>query len=222
MTTKLELKKAFENKLIDETKYKEELFKLETTPKKKKENRNYESITEDEFKKIIEYINSKKVLAAMYLGFRSGLRVSEIIHLQQDEIKLKYRKIIVRQGKGSKDRTTLSPKGFKEEWKNLFPLNITKTAIEKSFTKASLKCGINRVIFEYEIFNKEKNIKQKRKKYRLHFHCLRHSFATHLLEAGVPINQIQIMLGHSNVSTTNRYIIANADNAIDNAMQKGF
>jgi len=178
--------------------------------------RIYEAITDEEFEKIIWHIKSKKVLIAMHLAYRSGLRIGEILNLKSDDIKPKQNKIFVRQGKGSKDRNTLCSKYFKSKWLKFFPLKITKMGIQKSFLNASLKAGVNRVIYEFE--TKE----EKRKKYRLHFHCLRHSFATNLLESGMPINQVQLFLGHENIATTNQYVKANPDSAIQNAIAKGF
>jgi integrase/recombinase XerD len=183
-------------------------------PHKRKSSRIYECVTEEEFIKIIELISSKKILIAMSLAYGSGLRISEILGLQPDDIK--EQSIFVRQGKNSKDRVTNRPQKFRKEWLQYFPLNITKTAIEKSFLKASLEAKINRVIYSF----KTKEGKE-RKKYRLHFHCLRHSYATRALEKGVPINQVQILLGHSNISTTNRYVHANPQDAIKNIIDKG-
>lgn len=217
MLSKKELKKSFAEGLITQQQYKDELFKLETTDKPKQARRNYEALTEEEFNSLIKKIRSKKVLIALYLAYCSGLRINEILSLKQDEIKITERKIIVRQGKGGRDRVTLLPKGFKKAWINIFPLQITKYAIQKSFHKASMDLGINREIYKY----KTKKGKE-RSKYRLHFHCLRHSFATNLLEAGVPINQVQLLMGHANISTTNDYVKANPTKAIQNVIDKGF
>ncbi len=216
MTTKSELRKAFKDGLISENKFKEELFKLEVMPKKKREKRHYEGVTEEEFKKILAQIKSKKIMIACYLAYGSGLRVEEIVNLQHDDIRLNRHSIFVRQGKGSKDRITNSPIGFKAEWLKYFPLGITKAAIEKAFHIASMKANINRVIFSFKTRNGKT-----RNKYRLHFHCLRHSFGTRALENGVPINQVQVLLGHANVSTTNEYVKANPTSAIQSIIDKG-
>lgn len=175
--------------------------------------REYESVTEEEFKKLISKIKSPKVLISFLLAYGSGLRIQEILNLQQDDFKNNL--IIIRQGKGGKDRKTNIPRGFKKQWITLFPLKISKVAIQKAFMKKSLEVKINRVLYEYK--TKSGMIK---KKYRLHFHCLRHSFATRSLEKGIPINQIQLLLGHSNVSTTSHYIKANPIDAIKNIIDK--
>jgi len=214
---KQNLKKAFQDGLIDETKFKDELFKLETSEKpKKKEKRIYEKVTKEEFTNILEQIKSKKIKIAMLLGYSAGLRLQEILNLAPDEIRFRDKNIFVRQGKGSKDRTTLLPKGFKEEWIKSFPLNISKAAIQKSFLQASIKAKVNKIIYNFKTKESERN------KYRLHFHCLRHSFGTNLIEAGVPLNQVQLLMGHSNISTTSNYMKANAGEAIASAIKLGF
>jgi integrase/recombinase XerD len=216
MVNKKELNEAFNNNLIDETKYKEELFKLETIPKKKKEKRHYQAVSKEEFELIIQHIKSKKVLIACYIAYGSGLRIAEILKLEPDDIKVAQHKMFIRQGKGSKDRTVNTPLGFRNEWLKMLPLKITKMGIQVAFLRASIKAKVNKIIYTF----KDKNGESKNK-YRLHFHCLRHSFATRALEKGVPINQVQMLLGHSNISTTNEYVRANPVEAIQSIIDKG-
>lgn len=217
MVNKKELNEAYNSKLIDETKYKEELFKLETSNKIiKKDKRHYQAVSAEEFELIMKHIKSKKVMIACYIAYGSGLRIAEILKLEPDDIKLTQHKLFVRQGKGSKDRTTNTPLGFKQEWIKLFPLKISKMGIQSSFLKASIKAKVNKVIYEFKEANGEV-----RKKYKMHFHCLRHSFATRALEKGVPINQVQMLLGHANISTTNEYVRANPNEAIQSIIDKG-
>ena len=52
------------------------------------------------------------------------------------------------------------------------------------------------------------------KKPNLHFHSLRHSFGSRLAGQGVPIHHIRTLMGHSNISTTNIYLIANPAEAL--------
>ena len=180
-------------------------------------SRLYEHVTEEELEKITKEIHSKKVLVAIYLAYHSGLRISEILNLDPEDIHLNIRQIFIRQGKGKKDRITLLPKRFKQEWKSLFPLKnfITKMGIQKSFKEASIRAKVNREIFSYETKS------GKRKKYRLHFHSLRHSFAVNLLKKGVPLNAVKILMGHSYISTTEKYLHLSGEGALAMAIEKG-
>jgi integrase/recombinase XerD len=49
----------------------------------------------------------------------------------------------------------------------------------------------------------------------LHFHSLRHSFAVRCMERGIPLNQIQVLLGHESISTTSIYLKINPKDALD-------
>ena len=131
---KQELKKAFEEGLITQESYKDELFKLETAPRsKKKEKRIYEHVNMEDFKKILAHTKKPEHKFALLLGFSSGLRVSEITggrrndgtimqKLQPEDIHLKEHKIFVRQAKGRKDRVTYAPKQLREKDLKYFPL----------------------------------------------------------------------------------------------------
>jgi integrase/recombinase XerD len=51
---------------------------------------------------------------------------------------------------------------------------------------------------------------------RLSFHSLRHGFATHCIDKGIPLNQIQLLMGHTNIATTNVYLHANPKDSLKN------
>ena len=144
-------------------------------------------------------IKHRTMLMAAY---GCGLRVSEVISLKVANIDSSRMMVRICHGKGDKDRyTILSPRLLDElrsYWKAyrpdpkswLFPNRSTKERLTRStpqlvFKEAKKKAGIR------------KNVT---------FHSLRHSFSSHLLEAGVDIRTIQILLGHSSITTTARYL----------------
>lgn len=133
--------------------------------------------------------------------YGAGLRLNEACHLKAEHILSERGQIRVVQGKGKKDRyTLLSPRLLQElrqYWKWcrprgwLFPAGrdphapmIDSTA-QRIFNQAVARAGLPR---------------------KGGIHSLRHSFATHLLEAGVEITIVQRLLGHSHLSTTSTYL----------------
>lgn len=182
----------------------EELYKKardlkKTLPKKYKRKVLPQAISSDDFYKILETIDSKKESSkvnkiAFLLAYESGLRISEVTHLTKDSINLTQKSIFVKEGKFSKDRVVPLPKTWKSYMINYIPINKGKRMLEKAFKNAVRKAGVNPIY---------------------HFHSLRHSFATHCLERGMPINQVQILMGHSSVGTTNVYIQANPIDALN-------
>lgn len=133
-------------------------------------------------------------------AYGAGLRVSEVANLKIADIDSKGMQIRINQGKGHVDRYSLlsvtNLEALREYFKQyrpkiwLFPGQDPTKAIHSHslglvFTDAKLKAGIQK---------------------KVTFHSLRHSFATHLLEAGVPIYHIQKLLGHKNIHTTCIYL----------------
>ena len=139
--------------------------------------------------------------ALLMTTYAAGLRVSEVCQLRIGDLLSDRHQIHVVQSKGKKDRyTLLSPRLLVElqsywrlyrpkDW--LFPSkvypdrHITESAVQLAFTGAVKRVGLPD---------------------RGGIHSLRHSFATHLLEAGVDPLSLQRLLGHSSLSTTTTYL----------------
>ena len=134
-------------------------------------------------------------------AYATGLRVGEVCHLKVEDLLADRNQIRVRQGKGRKDRyTVLFPKLLEElrdYWRLyrpclwLFPrstdprLCLHPRSAQAAFLRAKTGVGLA---------------------HRGGLHCLRHSFATHMLEAGVPLNTLQGWLGHARLTTTAHYL----------------
>jgi len=204
---KKELSSAFEQNLISEETYKNQLFKLETAPKIKRKGRKLPvCLSFEEFERLIKVTRNKRYKLAFLLGWMSGLRISETVKLQApSEEDLKYGRLRIENAKGGKDRIVPLPKGFKREYLELMPLvnhfKNSKSAIRSlqvGFKRASARAGITKT------------------KPGVHFHSLRHSFATNALNKGMPIHDVRTLMGHSNISTTNIYLQSNPQVAIKN------
>lgn len=152
------------------------------------------SLSVDEFRKLIKAARKKHHKLAFALGFMSGMRVSEIVNLQKHNIDFSQHSIAIRGGKGGKDRIVPMPKNLPLSYYDILPLKCKVRALQKAFQNAIKRSGITKL--------------------GLHFHSLRHGFATHALESGMPLNQVQLLLGHANIKTTSIYVRANPQEAL--------
>jgi len=139
--------------------------------------------------------------AILELLYSSGIRVSELISLDINDIDIRESLIRVK-GKGKKER--IVPVGSKalEALKNYLPerLTIKKRSSALFLSKRGTRLtdrSVRRIIYQYiRKINFKKNISP---------HTLRHTFATHLLHGGADLRSIQEFLGHSSLSTTQKY-----------------
>ena len=152
------------------------------------------SLKENEFDLLLKHTLKAHHKIAFLLGFGAGLRVSEVCNLKSEDIDLTGKKILIRQGKGSKDRVTSLPKGFRPKMLAYIPINLTPRSLQRAFKSSLKRAGIERT--------------------GLKFHSLRHTFATHLIQNGMPINQLQLLMGHSNIKVTSIYLKADPLEAI--------
>ena len=178
---------VLKSKLIDEIK----------TPKKNKSLPTV--LTKEETKKLLASTKKGRNRLILQFIYATGVRVSEAVNIKNENINFKERIGKVKSGKGDKDRLIILSKNWCKNAKKYVEKKKIKTiwlfskkngkplssdTIQRIVKKAALKAGI------------EKNVTP---------HVLRHSFATHLLDAGENIRKIQELLGHSNLNTTQIY-----------------
>ncbi|OHD08968.1 MAG: hypothetical protein A2Z98_15790 [Spirochaetes bacterium GWB1_27_13] len=166
-------------------------------------------LTKEEISRFLDSIEvesdyGKRNRALFELMYSSGLRISEVINLDLEDVDLKERILIVREGKGGKDRYVPFSK-VSESFLRLYVENcrsekklIDEKALFIGQRRRLKKSGI-RIIFIKIL--KECNIDRK----DITVHSLRHTAATHLLEGGADVRYVQELLGHEDIETTVRY-----------------
>ena len=162
-------------------------------------------LSQEEVKKILNIVDENKILdkTLLYLLYSWGLRVSELISLKSSDINIEenYVKCI---GKGNKQRIIPfgnESKSLLLKYKNFrlekFPLNKNKLFFINNYGKPINRQYINKIIKNYSICAKIKKVVTP--------HTIRHSFATHLLENGANLREVQLLLGHEDIKTTQIY-----------------
>ncbi len=148
--------------------------------------------------------NELRDRAMLEVMYASGLRVTELIGLQQSQINLRQGVARIF-GKGSKER--IVPLGEESiEWLQLYfsqaRPSLAKGAASETLFISSRGTQVTRQTFWYAIkrYAQRAGISKK-----LSPHTLRHSFATHLLNNGADLRVVQMLLGHSDLSTTQIY-----------------
>ena len=136
----------------------------------------------------------------LQMYYASGLRLSEVINLRVKDIEFSQNSLWVRDGKGGKDRITILPQFLSKELEE-YCINCGRDKNDFIFVNKEGNPFSSRMI--------QKILEQVKPKLSfhkdVHIHTLRHSFATHLLEAGEDIRLIQELLGHADLSTTQIY-----------------
>ncbi len=198
-------------------------------------------LTKEEVNQVIAQLSGVPQLVAQLL-YGSGMRVTECLSLRVKDVDLKQREIVIRAGKGDKDRVTVLPSSLVE------PLKTHLQKVKKQHND-DLALGHGRVPLPHALARKYSNANQEWAwqfifpsstlstdpratdgvlyRYHLHDsviqkavrragqqakiakpvspHTFRHSFATHLLQAGYDIRTVQELLGHKDVKTTMIY-----------------
>jgi site-specific recombinase XerD len=175
-------------------------WEIKALPYHKQPRRVPEVLSSEEVQRLLDSTESLRERALFEIAYGTGLRINEAIHLRVSDIDSSRMMIRVHRGKGAKDRYVPLPhtvlKTLREHCRRerprryLFPsptkpgVPIHATWIQRSFQYALRRARIEK---------------------RATFHTLRHSFATHQLEAGVNPHVLRNLLGHRSLGTTERY-----------------
>jgi integrase/recombinase XerD len=160
-------------------------------------------LVQEDIWKIISAPENLKHRLILMATYSAGLRASEVRTLKPEHIDSQRMLIKVENGKGSKDRYSLLSKMLLAELRNYYRKHRPKTYLfPSSFKKNTIKTlSYEAVRCIYEKARKKAGVKK-----GPGIHTLRHSFATHLLEAGYDIRKIQVLMGHTKLSTTMIYL----------------
>jgi site-specific recombinase XerD len=159
-----------------------------------------ELLTREEVARILGACLNAKHRMALMTTYGCGLRVSETVRLRVGDIDGERGLAHIVLGKGGKDRMVmLSPSLLGElraYWRDFHPTSwlfagrhprqsLGISSLQKAFTRAKCRAGVDKVGG---------------------MHSLRHAYATHQLEQGLPVHMLQRLLGHGSVNTTMRYV----------------
>jgi integrase/recombinase XerD len=167
----------------------------------KKQYKIPELMSRSEVQAIIQHCTPEKYRVMLSILYGCGLRISELLNLKVQDIDGERRTFKIRLGKGNKDRFVVIPPSLLDQLRRywchehprdwLFPTSlrgnypISDSSLRKKLKATLQMTGINK---------------------RYSPHSFRHAYATHQLESGMPLHQLQHQLGHNDVRTTSRYL----------------
>jgi len=175
----------------------------------KSESRLPAVLSQEEVRRILGCVRTPHNYAFLSTVYACGLRLNEALHLEVGDIDSTRMMLHVHRGKGAKDRFVPLPKTalaiLRTHWKThrnprlLFP---AWGRDSRSASSADTPMAISSVQGAFRAAKREAAIAKR----GVSIHTLRHSYATHLLEAGVNLRVIQQNLGHSSLETTMVYL----------------
>jgi len=169
-------------------------------PRRRSPQRLPEILSVEEVRRLLAATTNPKHRAFLMTVYAAGLRSSEAVHLQLSDIDSGRMVIQIRSGKDDKDRYTILTQALLRELRAYWKLERPR---EWLFPGKSPTCPLARNTAGKFFVEAKKRVGITKKG---GIHSLRHCFATHLIEQGVPVRTVQVLLGHSSMRSTNRYI----------------
>ncbi len=171
------------------------------------------TVSQDEIKQLYEVTRTAQEKAILSLAYGCGLRVAELVSCNIEDIKLREKIIIIPKGKGNKRRIVPLSNGVVKDLSNYYYNEREALTAGRDYnpkqTAFMLHSRGGRM--QKDTYNKhlkaliEKTKNEALQEKQITIHNLRHSIATHLLEQGIPVEQVRMFLGHSQLETTQIY-----------------
>lgn len=171
------------------------------------------TISDEGIEKLRDNCKEKRDLAIIDLLYSTGIRVGELVNLNIDDIDFEGRECVV-YGKGDKERRVYFDAKTKVHLKEYIENRTdNNTALFVTLDAPYNRLKISGVEIRLRKFGRELNLE------RIHPHKFRRSMATRAIDKGMPIEQVQKILGHSQIDTTMQYAMVNQNN-VKSAHQK--
>jgi len=159
-------------------------------------------LSKAEVRQIVMHCWNDRYRTMFQIYYGCGLRLNELIHVKVGDIDGARKTMRIHQGKGKKDRDVVLADSvlrlLRVYWQRYHPggwlfysgdiarhTPVHETTVQKAFREAVKKAGVKK---------------------KCSVHSLRHAYATHQLESGMPLNQLQQQLGHADIRTTQHYL----------------
>jgi len=166
-------------------------------PKKKRKLPNVYS--EEEIQLLLKAPTNLKHKCMLMLVYSGGLRRSEVLNLRVEDLNFDRKTIFVHNGKGGKDRYTIFSVAAQKYVREYLKQNQPKHHLfEGQYGGKYSESSIQKV---FDAARKKSKVRR-----NVTIHGLRHSFATHLTDRGVPLHVVKDLLGHSSIKSTEIYL----------------
>ncbi|MCU0450993.1 MAG: site-specific integrase [Bernardetiaceae bacterium] len=156
------------------------------------------AISPRDVKKLFEVTTNPKHNLMLKLCYGMGLRVSEIVNLKVTDIDSGSMQVLIARSKGKKDRYVNLPETILDQLRTYYKEYRPKIYLFEGQYGSQYSTRSAQAVFKNAL-------KKAKVNKNVGIHSLRHSYATHLLEAGTDIRFIQELLGHHDLKTTMRY-----------------